>query len=60
MVRSNRRKSRNLNGLHLEVAPDQATRLPPPTTPLQDMKYLLGGQSISSLLKCDVRRHVLL
>lgn len=56
-----RRKRRNLNGLHAEVVvPYQPTRLPPPTTPLQDMNSLLGGRSISDLLERDFERRLLL
>jgi hypothetical protein len=59
MGRKQRRKRRNLNGLHTEaVVPLSGgfNRLPPPTTPLQDMKILAGSRSIASLLNNTILR----
>lgn len=60
MGRNKRRKHWNLNGLHEEVVappPRELSQLPPPTTPLQDMWTLVGGNSIPHLLNNTVQRH---
>lgn len=52
---------RNLNGLHEEVValpPREFTQLPPPTTPLHDMKVLVnvGNRTFASLLNNTFQR----
>jgi hypothetical protein len=59
MGRNKRRKPRNLNGLHAEdiqPPPCRLEQLPPPTSPIQDMKLLLGEHSVASLLECGIQR----
>jgi hypothetical protein len=59
MGRNKRRKHRNLNGLHEEIItplPGRLDRLPPPTTPIQDMKFLVGERTVSSLLSSRTER----
>lgn len=59
MGRNRRRRRRNLNGLHEEVvAPSPAglNKLPAPTTPLGDIKVLIGERDVSSLLDHAVER----
>ena len=59
MGQSRRRKNRNLNGLHEEaVIPSHGSldRLPPPTTPLHDMRVLVGECTVASLLGSSIER----
>lgn len=58
MGRNKRWKQWNLNGLHEEVVaphPIEFSQLPPPTTPLQDMKILARDRSVSCLLNDSVQ-----
>jgi len=59
MGRNKRRKHRNLNGLHEEVVtplPGGLSKLPRPTTPLQDMKILAGDRGVPFFMSDTVQR----